>query len=39
MIYNYSSPAETVLSDEEGGAFDSETAPFTTGNGNFHFGP
>jgi len=38
-ICSYRSPAETVLSDEEGGAFDSETAPFTTGNGNFHFGP
>jgi len=38
-ICSYRSPAETVLSDEEGGAFDSEMAPFTTGNGNFHFGP
>jgi len=38
-ICSYRSPAETVLSDEEGGAFDSETTPFTTGNGNFHFGP
>jgi len=38
-ICSYRSPAETVLSDEEGGAFDSETAPFITGNGNFHFGP
>jgi hypothetical protein len=38
-ICSYRSPAETVLSDEEGGAFDLETAPFTTRNGNFHFGP
>jgi len=38
-ICSYRSPVETVLSDEEGGAFDSETVPFTTGNGNFYFGP
>jgi len=38
-ICSYRSPAEKVLSDEEGGAFDSETAPFTTGNGNFYFRP
>jgi hypothetical protein len=39
MICSYRSPAETVLSDEESGAFDSETTSFTTGNGNFNFGP